>query len=711
MLNRLLRRLLFFFCLLSPLSYLQAQSQVYRDKFTEGNYLILEENYAQALKNFLIAYDIDSANSNINYKVGFCYMKSATEKSKATHFLEKACQDVTHNYTDLEPREKKAPENAYYFLALAYHLNYRFDESIEYFTKFKALLSSKNKDLLKDVDYRIQICKNAKEFYSSPTRVDIINLGDSINSPYPDYSPCITADENMLIFTSRRPGGVGGEIGLDGQYPEDIYVAYRKKDGTWGTPHGIGSNVNTGGNEASISLTPDGQQLFLYKDDNGGDIYVSHLEGDDWSTPESLGGDINTKAWETHACLSADQNTLYFVSDRAGGFGGRDIYKCVKLPNGRWSKATNLGPTINTEYDEDSPFIHPNKVDLFFSSRGHKTMGGFDIFFSTLNPDSNKWSEPINIGYPINTTDDDVFYVTTPDGKRAYYASSRPGGFGDKDLYMLKFQENTPEKAVALIKGFINTADGGEIPLDILINATDSATMEMVSSTKPIHRTGSYSLILEPCKTYYLNYLVNGASAASDTIRIPCGAAYSVYDRPLLLNGVVLKTSALPDLKHGKEPSDSNQVVKHTPKELKHTPKEHEGPVKNQVTYYNGPEFRLYFAYNQHAVELSNPDFSKFMDSLSGVIQAKGTVKLLITGVASQVPTKTFKSNKELATKRASDMKEVMLQALKSKGIDESKVVFVTPKALILGPPFRGNAQKMEASYRKYQYVSVKFGN
>ncbi|HXC03495.1 MAG TPA: hypothetical protein VNZ86_02010, partial [Bacteroidia bacterium] len=339
---------------------------------------------------------------------------------------------------------------------------------------------------------------------------------------------------------------------------------------------------------------------------------------DTWGYPEAVGGDVNSKEWETHACLSADQNTLYFVSNRAGGYGGRDIYKCVKLPNGKWSKATNLGPTINTEYDEDSPFIHPNKVDLYFSSRGHKTMGGFDIFFSTLNVDSNKWSEPVNIGYPINTTDDDVFYVTTPDGKRSYYSSSRPGGFGDKDIYMLKFREGTPDKAVALIKGFINSADGGEIPLDIVINATDSATMELVSSTKPIHRTGSYSLILEPCKTYFLSYLVNGSQAASDTIRIPCGAAYSVYDRPLLLNGVVLQTKNVPPVKHIVEPADTNNVVKHSPKDngVKHTPKEHEGPVKNQVTYYNGPEFRLYFAYNQHAVELNNPDFVKFLDSL-----------------------------------------------------------------------------------------------
>jgi Tol biopolymer transport system component len=674
-----------------------SQSSVYVEKFTQGNYLILETNYKEALKNFMEAYATDSSNANINYKVGFCYMKSSSEKDKAVKFLERACQNVSHNYEDLEPREKKAPENAYYYLAQAYHLNYRFDEAIEYFNKFKMLLGNHNKDLLKDINHRIEICNNAKELKAHPTRAEIINLGDSINTQYPEYTPVITADENMLIYTSRRPGSTGGEITVDGFYPEDVYVSYRKKDGTWGSPQGIGSNVNSSGNEAAISLTSDGQQLFLYKDENGGDIYVSHLEGDVWTAPTPLEGDINSPGWETHACLSADQNTLYFVSDRAGGYGGRDIYKCVKLPNGKWSKASNLGPTINTEYDEDSPFIHPNKVDLFFSSRGHKTMGGFDIFFSTLNPDSNKWSEPINIGYPINTTDDDVFYVSTPDGKRAYYSSARPGGFGDKDIYMIKFQQGAPEKPVALIKGFITSADGGEIPQDIIINATDKTSGEQVSTTKPIHRTGSYSMILEPGKSYILNYLVNGVQVSSDTIDIPASANYSEYDRPLLLNNLTLgkKEPVVKDADKGTNP------VVHTDK-----PK---ADNQKQVTFYNGKQFRIYFGYNENEVEQNNPDFSRFMDSLAGVIKDKGFAQILITGSASQVPTKAFHGNRELANKRAEATKQAMITALKSRNIDDTKVKFLRTKALIQGPPYRSDAKKHMDTYHKYQYVSVKF--
>ena len=199
----------------------------------------------------------------------------------------------------------------------------------------------------------------------------------------------------------------------------------------------ISQNINTNSHEASINLTADGQTLIVYKDDGGdGNIYFSKWDGNDWTSIQSFGSDINSKYWESHACLSADNNTLYFVSDRPGGYGGRDIYRCVKLPNGLWSKSLNVGPTINTKYDEDGPFISADGITLNFSSIGHKSMGGFDIFVSMIEEDK-KFSEPRNIGYPINTTDDDVFFVTSPDGKRGYFSSAKAGGLGDKDLYKM----------------------------------------------------------------------------------------------------------------------------------------------------------------------------------------------------------------------------------------------------------------------------------
>ncbi|HEU4719372.1 MAG TPA: hypothetical protein VFU15_16120, partial [Bacteroidia bacterium] len=396
----------------------------------QGNLLIEEENWPMALSYFQEAYKVDSTNANINYKIGICYLHSASEKANSLKYLRVAAKGISRNYDPYDAKSKKAPENTYYYLAQSYHYNYQFDSAISFFETYKAILGNRDPETTKDIDTRIGWANNAKEFMASPLPVTITNLGDSINTQYPDYSPVISIDENTIIFTSRR----SGDKGIDGQYYEDILIADKKDDGTWGAAHPISPYINTPTNEASISLSADGQTLFIYKDDNGGDIYQSTQMNGQWMTPVPMGGDINSKYWETHACLSADGNTLYFVSDRPGGFGGRDIYRVVKLPNGKWSKALNLGPTVNTPEDEDAPFIHPDQKTLFFSSKGHKSMGGFDIFFTSLN-DSGKWAEPINVGYPINTPDDDIFYVTSPDGKRAYFSSVRQGGYGEKDIY------------------------------------------------------------------------------------------------------------------------------------------------------------------------------------------------------------------------------------------------------------------------------------
>nr|MDQ3049042.1 tetratricopeptide repeat protein [Bacteroidota bacterium] len=291
----------------------------YRQKFTEGNFLILEGNYGQALKNFLSAYQIDSSNANINYKLGFCYLKTITEKNKALPYLEKAVLNTTEKYTDLEPREKSAPVNAFYYYGQALHLNYKFDEAIANFEKFKSFLRPKQEEMIQDVIRQIEVSNNAKSFVTAPINVIIKNLGDSVNTDFPEYSPVISADEKTLIFTSRRPGSTGGDKTIEDQFYEDMYISYRKPDSSWTTPVSISPNINSVTHEASVGLTADAQTLLIYKDANGGDIYFSTLDGNNWTFPQAMGSDINTSSWETSACLSPDGNTLYFVSDRKEG--------------------------------------------------------------------------------------------------------------------------------------------------------------------------------------------------------------------------------------------------------------------------------------------------------------------------------------------------------------------------------------------------------
>ncbi|MFI5141720.1 MAG: hypothetical protein ACHQII_05135, partial [Bacteroidia bacterium] len=386
----------------------------YKKNFKEAGLNAGDNEYDIALKYYLFAYKYDSTNANINFNIGFCYIKSySAQKHLAEKYLEKAILNVTKNYSEDEPSVKAAPTEAYFYLGQAYHLDGRLDEAMKMYDTYESFVKPKDKEQHALIQHFKTQVNNAKRILATPLNVTLHNLGDSVNSEYPDYSPVITADEQVLYYTTRRPTNTGGERSEeDGMYYEDIVVSYKDAKGVWSKPTSISPFINTSGNEATISLTPDGQTLIIYKDigdGQSGDIYYSSFDGRDWTIPQKYGSNINTEYWETHACLSRDGQTLYFVSDRPGGMGGRDIYRCVKLPNGQWSLATNLGAPINTPYDEDGPFLGADGVTFYFASKGDQSMGGFDIMFSIID-ENGKFSEPFTMGSPINTTDDDAFY-------------------------------------------------------------------------------------------------------------------------------------------------------------------------------------------------------------------------------------------------------------------------------------------------------------
>ncbi|HXB12103.1 MAG TPA: hypothetical protein VNZ45_08975, partial [Bacteroidia bacterium] len=370
-----------------------------------------------------------------------CYLSSKRHRVEAIAYFNKAITAVSTNYSGSSYNEKNAPLIAYKFLGDAYHLNYQFDNAIDTYGKYISVMAEKNstdKVLLAETNRKIEMCKTGKILVASPVKVKIEDLGLNVNSIYADYSPVISADQSSLFFTSRRNGSTGGLKDEEGNFLEDIYMTTKTKGG-WSKAANIGAPINTSENEATVGISADGQTILIYKDDNGdGNIYSTSLDGDKWSKPVKLNENINTKYWEPSAFISADGNTLYFTSDRPGGYGGRDLYTSKQTPKNDWGKAVNMGPEINTQYDEDAPFIHPDEKTLYFSSNGHNTMGGFDIFISMLSDDT-VWSEPINAGYPINTPDDDIYYVVSPDGLKAYFSSFREKGVGEKDIYMATY--------------------------------------------------------------------------------------------------------------------------------------------------------------------------------------------------------------------------------------------------------------------------------
>lgn len=535
----------------------------FRQYFTQGNLMMLDNFHDTAVRTFLRLYQADPSNANVNYKIGVCYLNLPAEKLKAITYFENAIKQTAGNYREDDASEKNAPEDAIYLLGQAYHYAYRFDEAVVQYQKFREIIGKWNLNLVKEIDHLIEVSKNAKELTSKPVDCTIINLGDSVNSPYPDYSPVISADEAMLVFTSRREGTGGPDNkNINDEFYEDIWICTQGQFGTWKKAKQISRTINTDYNEATIGISADGQQLYVYRDDGtgtNGDIYISKLDGDYWNAPYKIDASgINSNDWEPSACISADGNTMYFVSNRQGGFGGRDIYKCKRLPNRAWSSPENLGPTINTPYDEDAPFIHPDGITFFFSSRGHNSMGGFDVFYSTKVAE-NIWTTPINMGYPINTTDDDIYYVCSSDGKRAYYASFRPEGKGEKDIYMVSLP-NSIVKSVAILVGYLKNADGSPIPKysSVTVKGKNGEPI----SCKPNEASGKFIQSMLPGQEYTITIETNGKKVFEDKFFLPEDSSYQKLGRGFFQRTITLgDTTRLFSQNAVKDTSSRMQIV------------------------------------------------------------------------------------------------------------------------------------------------------
>ncbi|WP_148114108.1 PD40 domain-containing protein [Ancylomarina longa] len=480
-------------------------------KYQLAEQLLANRNYSKAAIIYKELLDKASRNADLNFKLGLCYLNISSQKEKSVGLIEKAIQ-----YTS---SKNNVSLDVYFNLAKAYHTNYQFRDALKVYRDLLQIISPQNIAFRNEIQREINMCKNGLELIKNPIDISITNLGNKINTEYAEHSPGITADESTMVFTSRRKG-TGGKIDIDGQYFEDIYITHRI-NGIWTDPVGI-SELNTNDHDASISISADGQELYIYKagyfskkESEGGDIYVSHLNGSRWSAPRKLGPNINSKSKESHISISADARTIYFSSDRPGGFGGMDIYTVTKLPNGKWGKARNLGPAINTEYDDDAPFIHPDGKTLYFSSAGHKTMGGLDIFKSVNI--KGRWTSPKNIGYPINSTDDDIYYTPTADGKRAYFASYRKGSVGRTDIFLVK-TPNADEVGLFVLKGKVVTSDGKPVPNSKI---TVSRNGQTIGIYNPNSATGKFLFIVDAGKKYKIEIVAEGFRTLRTTLNIP----------------------------------------------------------------------------------------------------------------------------------------------------------------------------------------------
>lgn len=367
----------------------------------------------------------------------------------------------------------------------------------------------------------------------------ITNLGENVNTPYDDYAPVVSADGYMMIFTSRRPT-LKEDIDMKMQGMENIYVSYYD-DMTWkwSRPQLLENTVNQNAkNNSAIALSNDGQRLLLYRGDPDGNIYESVLEGESWSEPVKLPKPINSKKHESSASIAPDGRTIYFVSNRRGGEGGSDIWVCHQGING-WEKAENLGSAINTSENEEGVFIHPDGKTLFFSSKGHGSKGGYDIFKSVF--ENNRWSKPVSLGDSINTSADDLFYGLTADGKTGYYSSVRPGGAGMKDIFEVYFKNKNKKSApkLTLLKGIVIDNDSFD-PVGADIEISDNEKNEVIAVIKSNSSTGKYLISLPAGKNYGIAIKKKGYLFFSENYDIPASAVYKEVYKTIPLQKFVV---------------------------------------------------------------------------------------------------------------------------------------------------------------------------
>lgn len=484
--------------LLSSLLVLAQQSKIDDLVYRGENYFKIK-NYDATITALDEAVSLGANDPYVFYMRGVSYLMqpNATDQLKSVSSFDKL--DQANSFANL-------PEDVYYFMAQGYHKNLQLEKAEKYYDKYLQLIKNGNQKLVDEVSLKRQMSQNAIRLLNDKKEINIQRMAPPINTEFTEYNPVVSADQSVMAFTTLRPNK------RTGRSVEEIYTTYRN-DGNWGQTKVV--EFNTAENVGTAGISPDGQQMLVFiGSGQKGNIYIMNKEGDKWSTPAPLKG-LNSNSLETTASITPDGKKIYFASNRPGGYGGMDIYVAEKLATGDWGNVKNLGSEINTKYDEDAPFIHPDMKTLYFTSNGLGSMGGRDIFKSVKL--SGKWKSPENMGYPINTPLDDNYFTLTADGSRGFFSSDRQGGYGGQDIYTFDMPEQYANIPLTMLKGKITAGeDQKPVPTKIkLIDNEDNTKVDYVYDPDP--NTGNYLIILPPGKNYdliiesegYLPYTLN----------------------------------------------------------------------------------------------------------------------------------------------------------------------------------------------------------
>lgn len=512
---------LFFLALLTNCWAIDAGDQVKmvlaKQKLYAGQYIGALNIYKEVLQK-------NPDDAGVLYYIGYCHYE-LKKFDLATEALKKA---VSIN-KDVKPE-------THLVLGKIYLLDEKIDDALASFNTYKTSVNNKTAES-EDVNVYISHCNNAKMYMANGINVKINNLGEAINSKYDDQSPCMSADGRKLVFNTRRPETTDSPVDVegDGKYFQDIYISnWDTINKKWNTSEDVPGNVNTPAHDACTSISPDGKQIFIYKNDvndhesRGGDVFVSKIVNNKWKTPEAIGKPINSSYWEGGACISPDGKTLYFISERKGGYGRADIWMVKKISKTEWGKPENLGPEINSVFDEVGAFIAPDGKTLFFSSNGMASMGSYDVFKATL--EGNKWSKPVNVGFPINTVSKDGPLVISADAQTAYFASERKGGLGESDIYSADLSNYSlsdkdgvkkTNSGLSILKGIVRDGFEGSGIASVDVQILDNSGAAVASTLT--NENGEYFITLKGDVSYTIKVVKKGYKTTEEKVDLKMG--------------------------------------------------------------------------------------------------------------------------------------------------------------------------------------------
>jgi len=438
------------------------------------------------------------SNANYNFKMAYAIIRGHSDKNPIP-YLEKAIQNINFKYKSKYTQDG-APVDALWYYALQRYYKYEYDIAKDYFERYISLIPSIHTNYEPCKAY-IQWCKTGPEYVKNPVKVIHKNFYEATELPKFFHSALFSPDESIFIFTAEQNQNIDNYKVEHRSLNDDIFITYLK-NGSWTTPKPLSNSINSLRREACIGMHPNGKQLLLYREDpDGGNIYYCDLlDSAIWSAPKKFPAPINSSANESHATISADGKTIYFTSDREGGYGGLDIYMCKLQANGEWGKAINLGSSVNTPYFEESPHLQANSNLLYFSSNRPDGLGEFDVYRCELKNDSIAYNVQ-NIGYPINTPRNDMFFKTSIDGGKAYYSSPCKSTNGEYDFMMVEFLDQKLYPNI-IIKGVVLNQNGDTLK-NIPITLFNLTVKDITDSTKVSKKTGFYTFNLHSKNKYF----------------------------------------------------------------------------------------------------------------------------------------------------------------------------------------------------------------